>query len=144
VFGGLGAAPSGCTIACPTNRSQAASVCWVRQSTIGIPPDGWRQASVETARAAWKAWWDKALASAIPPLVRFARNILPYLDGILASAAWPLNTSVLEGINNKIKIIKRPPTASATTHTSSSKSEPHSPEFRDEPEERGRAWRRLP
>lgn len=67
----------------------------------------WRQASVETARAAWKAWWEKALASGIAPLVRFARNLLPYLDGILASAAWPLNTSVLEGINNKIKVIKR-------------------------------------
>ncbi len=30
-----------------------------------------------------------------------------YLAGILAHANWPLHTSLLEGINNKIKVIKR-------------------------------------
>tara|TARA_B110000093_G_scaffold104714_1_gene112573 strand:- start:61 stop:246 length:186 start_codon:yes stop_codon:yes gene_type:complete len=32
---------------------------------------------------------------------------LCFLRGILASAKYPLNTSVLEGMNNKIKVIKR-------------------------------------
>ncbi len=35
------------------------------------------------------------------------RNLAPYLPGIIANATWRLNTSVLEGINNRIKVIKR-------------------------------------
>lgn len=67
----------------------------------------WRQPSTKAAKAAWKAWRDKARASAIPALLRFAKKLEPYLPGIVASASWPLNTSVLEGINNRIKVIKR-------------------------------------
>ena len=29
------------------------------------------------------------------------------VPGIIAHSRWPLNTSVLEGINNRIKVIKR-------------------------------------
>ena len=67
----------------------------------------WRQPSNDAARAAWQAWWDKASNSGIAPLIRFAKNLAPYLHGIVASASWNLNTSVLEGINNRIKVIKR-------------------------------------
>lgn len=67
----------------------------------------WRQPSPEAARQAWAAWSEKAMASGIKPLIRFARNLASYAPGIVASASWPLNTSVLEGINNKIKVIKR-------------------------------------
>lgn len=67
----------------------------------------WRQPSHEVAANAWKAWFDKAVDSGIAALVAFAKKLKPYLPGILASARWPLNTSVLEGINNKIKVIKR-------------------------------------
>lgn len=67
----------------------------------------WRQPSPEAARQAWAAWSEKAMASGIKPLMRFARNLASYAPGIVASASWPLNTSVLEGINNKIKVIKR-------------------------------------
>lgn len=38
---------------------------------------------------------------------KFARNLRGYLYGILAHCRWPLHTSLLEGINNKIKVIKR-------------------------------------
>jgi transposase len=31
----------------------------------------------------------------------------PYLPGILAHCRWPLGTNLVEGINNKIKVIKR-------------------------------------
>jgi transposase len=40
-------------------------------------------------------------------LKKFARNLKKYLPGILAHCRWPLHTSVLEGINNTIKVIKR-------------------------------------
>lgn len=67
----------------------------------------WRQPSPDAAQNAWTAWSEKALASGIAPLIRFARKLEPYLAGIVASASWRLNTSVLEGINNRIKVIKR-------------------------------------
>lgn len=67
----------------------------------------WRQPSDADARTAWQVWWDKAIASGIAPLIRFAKNLAPYLHGIVASASWRLNTSILEGINNRIKVIKR-------------------------------------
>jgi transposase len=40
-------------------------------------------------------------------LERFARNLFPYAEGIIASSRYPLSTSVLEGVNNRIKVIKR-------------------------------------
>lgn len=40
-------------------------------------------------------------------MVRFARKLEPYLAGIVASASWRLNTCILEGIDNRIKVIKR-------------------------------------
>jgi transposase len=59
------------------------------------------------AARAWTSWYRKALRSGIEPLVRFARRLRPYLPGILAHCRWPLGTNLVEGINNKIKVIKR-------------------------------------
>ncbi len=39
--------------------------------------------------------------------IRFARRLRKYLRGILASALYPMNSSILEGVNNRIKVIKR-------------------------------------
>jgi transposase len=55
----------------------------------------------------WKQWYRRAIRSRIEPLKRFARNLAAYLPGILAHCTYPLHTSVLEGINNKIKVLKR-------------------------------------
>lgn len=67
----------------------------------------WRYRCPELAQRAWDHWYHRAIRSRIEPLKRFARRLQPYVHGILAHARWPLNTSVLEGINNKIKVIKR-------------------------------------
>ena len=67
----------------------------------------WRYRHKGYARRFWEGWYQRALQSGLAPLQRFARNLKTYLQGILAHARWPLNTSVLEGINNKIKVIKR-------------------------------------
>jgi len=47
------------------------------------------------------------LGSGIEPLVRFARRPRPYLPGSLAHCRWPLGTNLVEGINNKINVVKR-------------------------------------
>lgn len=55
----------------------------------------------------WKQWYAHAVRSRIEPLRRFAKRLKPYLHGILSHCAFPLHTSLLEGINNKIKVLKR-------------------------------------
>ena len=67
----------------------------------------WSHRTKKNARAAWESWFSRALESGIEILVAFAKKLETYLPGILAHARWPLHTSLLEGINNKIKVIKR-------------------------------------
>ncbi|MFC4350859.1 ISL3 family transposase [Fodinicurvata halophila] len=67
----------------------------------------WYAPSPAEARRRWKSWYKLAMESGIKPLQNFANRLKPYLAGIIASARYRLNTSVLEGINNKIKVIKR-------------------------------------
>jgi len=55
----------------------------------------------------WKQWYHRAIRSRIEPLKQFARRLKKYLPGIIAHCHWPLHTSLLEGMNNKIKVIKR-------------------------------------
>jgi len=55
----------------------------------------------------FKSWMSRAMRSRIEPLKAFARKLKEYLPGILSHCRWPLHTSLLEGINNKIKVIKR-------------------------------------
>ncbi|MET3870833.1 ISL3 family transposase [Puniceicoccus vermicola] len=67
----------------------------------------WRSSSIWGAFKRWRTWWRMCRESKIKPLLAFADKLRPYLRGIIASAKYPLNTSVLEGMNNKIKVIKR-------------------------------------
>jgi transposase len=67
----------------------------------------WDFVSPGHAKRFWNQWYSRAIRSRIEPLKAFARKLKDYLPGILAHCRWPLNTSVLEGVNNKIKVIKR-------------------------------------
>jgi transposase len=69
--------------------------------------DLWSYRDTDTAARACRSWYRKALRSDVEPLRRFAQRLRPYLHGILAHARWPLGTNLIEGINNKIKVIKR-------------------------------------
>ena len=66
----------------------------------GYSREGW-------ARRAWNDWLARAMESGIAPLKAFARNLTKRIDGVLAQCRWKLNTSVLEGMNNKVKVLKR-------------------------------------
>ncbi|WP_026163896.1 ISL3 family transposase, partial [Cupriavidus neocaledonicus] len=59
------------------------------------------------AQKAWEQWCEQARQSRIPALELFAKRLQGYWHGILARCRHPLNTSVVEGINNTIKVIKR-------------------------------------
>ena len=67
----------------------------------------WQYRHAGYAQRCWDAWYRRAMRSRIEPLKTFARRLKPYLPGILAHCRWPLGTNLIEGINNKIKVIKR-------------------------------------
>ncbi|KAL02149.1 transposase, ISL3 family [Bordetella holmesii CDC-H635-BH] len=59
------------------------------------------------ARQAWDHWLQQAQGSGIAALAHFALKLKAYLHGILSRCRHRLNTSIVEGINNTIKVIKR-------------------------------------
>jgi transposase len=67
----------------------------------------WGYRHLGYARRFWQQWYRRATHSRIQPLRAFAHRLKPYLPGILAHCQWPLGTNLIEGINNRIKVIKR-------------------------------------
>jgi transposase len=67
----------------------------------------WRYRYRAAAQRAWHQWYGWAARSRIPALVAFARRLKAKLPGILAHCQYPLHTGVLEGMNNKINVLKR-------------------------------------
>jgi transposase len=67
----------------------------------------WRLRDPAVARHDWQSWYARACESGIPALVRFANRLALAAEYIINHAVHPLHTSLLEGINNKIKVMKR-------------------------------------
>ena len=67
----------------------------------------WRYRYPAVARRFWRQWCRRARASRIPALITFARRLNTWIDYVINHCRYPLHTSFLEGINNKIKVLKR-------------------------------------
>lgn len=67
----------------------------------------WRQPSRSSAERFLNDWIHKALASGIALLARFARKLRRHAIGILNYFDFPITTAKVEGINNRIKVLKR-------------------------------------
>ena len=67
----------------------------------------WFAPSVREGARRWRHWYQMAIDSQLAPAIQFAKRLKKYLRGILASAIYRMNSSILEGVNNKIKVIKR-------------------------------------
>lgn len=67
----------------------------------------WGQDSKRDAERFLGKWVAKAMASGIPRLKKFANTLLAHRTGIFAWYDYPISTGPLEGINNKIKTMKR-------------------------------------
>ncbi len=67
----------------------------------------WYAPDETQARQRWQEWQRLAIESGLKPVMIFAKRLSGYIDGIVASALYRLSTSVLEGMNNRIKVIKR-------------------------------------
>lgn len=69
--------------------------------------DIWRYQRPGWARRALEQWMALAEASGLKPLMKFAKNLMRHADGIINHCRYPLHTGRLEGVHNKIKVIKR-------------------------------------
>ena len=67
----------------------------------------WHYKSEAWAIKWFDGWYQRAMHSNITPLKNFAKKLKKHIDGIIAHCMHPIHTSILEGINNKIKVIKR-------------------------------------
>lgn len=67
----------------------------------------WRFRYPKAAWRFWREWRRRALASGLRPLINFTRIIELHIDGIISHCTYPINSGMLEGMNNKIKVIKR-------------------------------------
>jgi transposase len=67
----------------------------------------WQQTSKANARKVLEDWIRRADASGVSMLQKFARTLEEHRDGILAYYDYRISTGPLEGINNKIKTMKR-------------------------------------
>ncbi|MBB5405376.1 transposase [Paraburkholderia atlantica] len=60
-----------------------------------------------SAQKAYERWFKQARQSGIAALTLFAQRLQGYWQGLAARCRRPFNTSVVEDINNTIKVIKR-------------------------------------
>ena len=67
----------------------------------------WQAETAWQWRSAWRTWMKMAYDSEIEPLCKFANKLKAYWRGIVARVRWPMHTGQLEGINNRIKVMKR-------------------------------------
>jgi len=70
-------------------------------------PKLWRYARRSCAARALDDWCNLARAVGHPSLASFATMLERHRQGILNHCDYPIHTSKLEGVNNKIKVIKR-------------------------------------
>lgn len=67
----------------------------------------WTMPSTTAARKFLGAWIARCLATGIKPMVSLAKSLRAHRRGLLAHFDYPISTGPLEGINNKIKVLKR-------------------------------------
>lgn len=67
----------------------------------------WQYKYVKSAVNFLDYWCQLARESAIPELKKFVKMLLRHAYGIINHCRYPISTGRLEGINNKIKVMKR-------------------------------------
>jgi len=67
----------------------------------------WQQPTWAAAKRWLRGWCEQAIASGIGQMISLARTMQLHASGILNYFLYPISTGPLEGINNKIKVLKR-------------------------------------
>jgi len=84
--------------------NQALTTVYIMKASL---KELWQAESAWQWRSAWRTWMKMAHDSEIEPLRKFAKKLKAYWRGIVARVRWPMHTGQLEGINNRIKVMKR-------------------------------------
>ncbi len=80
-----------------------AQVYYLKESMRGI----WMQVSKNKAESVIEDWIRQARSTKVPLIEKVANTIAAYRSGILAWYDCHISTAKVEGINNKIKVLKR-------------------------------------
>jgi len=67
----------------------------------------WMQPNKEEAEKQLQYWCERAKESKLPAMVKCANSLLSHRTGILAWYDAKVTNAILEGTNNKIKVLKR-------------------------------------
>jgi transposase len=67
----------------------------------------WEQPNEHAAARFLTSWCERAEASGIRVLMKFAKTLRGHRHGLLAWYSHPISTGPLEGVNNKIKLMQR-------------------------------------
>ena len=67
----------------------------------------WKQATKLEAKAFIKTWVAEAMAMGNRRMTKFAKTVASRMGSILAWYRYPITSGPLEGLNNKIKVMKR-------------------------------------
>ncbi len=67
----------------------------------------WMQSSKQQAEKQLIYWCERAKETKLTPFIKVANTIMAKRSGILAWYDAPVTNAMLEGINNKIKVMKR-------------------------------------
>ncbi|MCP4680415.1 MAG: transposase [Deltaproteobacteria bacterium] len=67
----------------------------------------WNQPTKDNARDFIEDWIEEAKSLELKPLTTFAKTVESKIDRILSWYDHPITTGPLEGLNNKIKVLKR-------------------------------------
>jgi len=67
----------------------------------------WMQPNKKEAEKQLQYWCNRAKESKLPAMVRCANSLLSHRTGILAWYDAKVTNAILEGTNNKIKVLKR-------------------------------------
>jgi transposase len=67
----------------------------------------WEETDIKEAESFLNQWCDQAMATKVQPLIKFVAMLKSHRSGILNWFNYRISTGPLEGMNNKIKVLKR-------------------------------------
>jgi transposase len=67
----------------------------------------WQETDPQEAESFFNDWCDQATATKVTPLLKFVATLKSHRSGILNWFKYRISTGPLEGMNNKIKVLKR-------------------------------------
>jgi len=106
--GSKGAKPSSGRRNGPSRRSWRSTRTWLNPTSSKRISPGSLPAGVKRRPKSFsKEWLERCQESGLAPFQKLAKRLKRWADEILAYFLYPITNGIEEGINNKIKVLKR-------------------------------------